>query len=134
MTTMISEVYNAFLKAGAPETEAREAAEALSAENLSTKDGIADSEKKLGDKINDVGKKLDDRINDVEKKLGDRINDLDKKLSREINDVEKRLTGRIGRVEHDVAVLKWMAGVTLAGVLSIVIGVVSIVVKTFFAF
>ena len=116
MTIMISEVYNAFLKAGTPETEARKAAEALSAENLSTKDGVADSEKKLGDKINDVEKKLSREINDVEKKL-----------SREINDVEKRLTGRIGRVEHEVAVMKWMTGVTLAGVISIVI-------KTFFAF
>ena len=127
MTIMISEVYDAFLKAGAPETEAREAAEALSAENLSTKDGIVDSEKKLGDKINDVEKKLGDKINDVEKKLSREINNVEKRLSREINDVEKRLTGRISRVEHDVAVLKWMTGVTLAGVISIVI-------KTFFAF
>ncbi len=40
MTTMISEVYKAFLKAGVPEQDAREAAEALSAENLATKNDI----------------------------------------------------------------------------------------------
>ena len=40
MTTMISEVYKAFLKAGVPEQDAREAAEALSPENLATKNDI----------------------------------------------------------------------------------------------
>ena len=47
MTTMISEVYNAFLKAGVPEQDAREAAEALSAENLATKNDIARLDKKM---------------------------------------------------------------------------------------
>ncbi|MEA3412441.1 MAG: integrase [Pseudomonadota bacterium] len=37
MTTMISEVYEAFRKAGVPDEDARKAAEALSAENLATK-------------------------------------------------------------------------------------------------
>lgn len=40
MTTMISEVYSAFRKAGVPEEDARLAAEALSAENLATKEDI----------------------------------------------------------------------------------------------
>ena len=40
MTTMISEVYRAFVKAGVPEQDAMEAAEALSAENLATKKDI----------------------------------------------------------------------------------------------
>ena len=34
MITMISEVYRAFVKAGVPEQDAMEAAEALAAENL----------------------------------------------------------------------------------------------------
>ena len=42
MTTMISEVYSAFRTAGVPEGEARKAAEALSAENLATKNDMAD--------------------------------------------------------------------------------------------
>ena len=37
MTTMISEVYRAFVKASVTEQDAMEAAEALAAENLATK-------------------------------------------------------------------------------------------------
>ena len=47
MTTMISEVYSAFRKAGVPEDDARLAAEALSAESLATKDDIRKLDKQL---------------------------------------------------------------------------------------
>ncbi len=47
MTTMISEVYSAFRKAGVPEEDARLAAEALSAESLATKDDIRKLDKEL---------------------------------------------------------------------------------------
>ncbi len=40
MATMISEVYRAFIAAGVPEDEARQAAEALSSENLATKHDV----------------------------------------------------------------------------------------------
>ena len=40
MSTMISEVYDAFLSAGVPDDKARAAAEALSSENLATKADI----------------------------------------------------------------------------------------------
>lgn len=40
MTTMIAEVYRAFVKAGVPEQDAMAAAEALAAENLATKKDI----------------------------------------------------------------------------------------------
>lgn len=40
MTTMISEVYEAFRTAGVPDDKAREAAEALSSENLATKTDV----------------------------------------------------------------------------------------------
>ena len=40
MATMISEVYQAFISAGVPQDQARQAAEALSAENLATKADI----------------------------------------------------------------------------------------------
>ena len=71
MTTMISEVYKAFIKAGVPEEDARGAAEAPSAENLATKKDII-------------------------------------------------------RLERNMAVLKWMVGATLAGV-------IAVMVQTFFA-
>ena len=47
MTTIISEVYSAFRTAGVPEEEARKAAEALSTENLATKNDMADVKRKL---------------------------------------------------------------------------------------
>ena len=40
MTTMIAEVYRAFVKAGVPEQDAMAAAEAFAAENLATKKDI----------------------------------------------------------------------------------------------
>lgn len=42
MATMISEVYEAFRAAGAPDDKAREAAEAMSSENLATKADVND--------------------------------------------------------------------------------------------
>lgn len=47
MTTMISEVYSAFRKAGVPEEDARQAAEALSAESLATKSDISGIKQEL---------------------------------------------------------------------------------------
>ncbi len=47
MTTMISEVYSAFRKAGVPEDDARQAAEALSAENSATKADIGEIKREL---------------------------------------------------------------------------------------
>ena len=40
MATMISEVYEAFRSAGVPDERAREAAEALSSENVATKSDV----------------------------------------------------------------------------------------------
>lgn len=47
MATMISEVYSAFRKAGVPESDAKAAAEALSAKNLATKDDMRKIDKEL---------------------------------------------------------------------------------------
>lgn len=47
MATMISEVYTAFRKAGVPEDEARQAAEALSSESVATKSDITRLEKEM---------------------------------------------------------------------------------------
>jgi len=47
MTTRISEVYSAFRKAGVPDDDARQAAEALSAENLATKANIVEIKREL---------------------------------------------------------------------------------------
>ncbi len=47
MTSMISEVYSAFRKAGVPEEEAKQAAEALSAESMATKSDVDDIKRGL---------------------------------------------------------------------------------------
>jgi len=47
MSTMISEVYSAFRKAGVSEDDAKAAAEALSAESLATKDDIKKLDREL---------------------------------------------------------------------------------------
>ncbi len=47
MSTMIVEVYNAFRKAGVPEKEAQDAAEALSNETTATKSDIGQLEKQI---------------------------------------------------------------------------------------
>ena len=104
MTTMISELYEALVDAGASEAKAKQAAEALSAENLSSKDHIAD----------------------VKQELAGDIAGLDQKLSGKITELDQRLSGKITELDKKMAVMQWMLGATLAGV-------VSILVKIFFA-
>ncbi len=62
MTTMITEVYNAFRKAGVPEQDAQAAAEALSSENLATKSDINEIKQNIN--------KLDYKIKPVQWMIG----------------------------------------------------------------
>ena len=111
MTTMISELYEALINAGATEAKAREAAQALSAENFNSKDTIAEVKAELaGD------------IAGLDEKLSGKITELDQRLSGEIAETRKD----IHKLQLDVAVLKWMVGATLTGV-------AAIIVKLFFA-
>ena len=107
MTTMISELYEALINAGASEEKAREAAVALSAENLNSKDTIAE----------------------VKAELAGDIAGLDEKLSGEIAGVKKDLA----TLDKKMAVMQWMLGTTLAGVAAILASIVPILVKLFFA-
>ena len=99
MATMITEVYEAFRKVGIPDPEAKHAAEALSAENVSTKADINGAEKSLMAYINEVEKRLSERI------------------SREITDVK----ASIAKLDRQMAVMKWMMATTIAGILSLMI-------------
>ena len=92
---MISELYEALINAGATEEKAREAAQALSAENLNSKDTIAE----------------------VKAELASDIAGLDQKLSGEIAETRKD----IHKLQLDTAVLKWMMGATLTGVAAIIV-------------
>ena len=120
MATMISEVYQAFLKGGAPEPAAREAAEALSEENLSTKRDVDQAENRLSRKIDGVEKKLTTKIDGVEKEL-----------TVKIEEVEKRLTGEINDIKRSMAVMRWMVGTCMAGIISLMAGMVVLLVRSF---
>ncbi len=140
MATMITEVYEAFRKVGIPNPEAKQAAEALSAENVSTKADINAAEERLrryidkskeelNGRITDLDNKLSERITDLDDKLSDRITALDDKFSREITGVKVS----IAKLDRQMAVMKWMMATTIAGILSLLVGVASIGVKIFFS-
>ena len=99
MTTMISELYEALINAGATEEKAREAAQALSAENLNSKDTIAE----------------------VKAELAGDIAALDEKLSGKITELDQRLSGKITELDKKMAVMQWMMGATLTGVAAIIV-------------
>ena len=142
MATMISEVYQAFLKGGAPEPAAREAAEALSEENLSTKRDVDQAENRLSRKIDGVEKKLTTKIEGVEKELTakiegvreeltTKIDGVEKELTVKIEEVEKRLTGEINDIKRGMAVMRWMVGTCMAGIISLMAGMVVLLVRSF---
>ena len=93
MTTMISELYEALIDAGATEEKAREAAVALACMDAG---GRAASGTKAGTAENLNSK---DTIAELDQRLGGRIAELDKKM----------------------AVLQWMMGATLTGVAAIIV-------------
>ena len=106
MTTMIAELYEALVDAGASEGKAKEAAQVLSTENLATKSDIAELDTKLSE--------------------------LDQRLSGQIVKLDEKLSPKIVKLERDVAVMKWMLGAALAGIAPILVAVVSMVIKIFF--
>ena len=151
MTTMISELYEALINAGATEEKAREAAVALSAEDLHSKDNIAEVkedlasdiaglDEKLSGKITELDQRLSRKITELDQRLSGKITELDQRLSRKITELDQKLSGEIAatrkdihKLQLDVAVLRWMVGATLAGIAAILASVVPILVKLFFA-
>ncbi len=104
MATMITEVYEAFRKVGIPDPEAKHAAEALSAENVSTKADINGAEKRLGERISREVAALDEkfsrRITELDDKLSERIAALDEKFSRRITELDEKLSERIADLDE----------------------------------
>ena len=129
MTTMISELYEALVDAGATEAKAREAAVVLSAEDLNSKDNIAEVKEDLASDIAGLDEKLSGKITELDQRLSGKITELDQKLSGEIAETRKD----IHKLQLEMAVLRWMMGATLAGIAAILASVVPILVKLFFA-
>ena len=127
MTTMISEVYSAFKTAGVPEQEARQAAEALSAENLATRSVLAEdkrdlsghivgAEQRLSDKVDAVDQKLSDKIAAVKQELTDKIAAVEQKLPDKIADGQQQLSAEISEVRRIVSVIRWILGFVIVAV------------------
>ena len=140
MTTMISELYEALINAGATEEKAREAAVVLSAEDLHSKDTIAEVKEDLASDIAGLDEKLSGKITELDQRLSGKITELDQRLSGKITELDQKLSGEIAETRKDIhklqlemAVLRWMVGATLAGIAAILASVVPILVKLFFA-
>ena len=127
MTTMISELYEALINAGATEEKAKEAAQALACMDAG---GRAASGTKAGTAENLNSK---DTIAEVKAELAGDIAGLDQKLSARISALDEKLSGKITALDKKMAVMQWMLGTTLAGVAAILASVVPILVKLFFA-
>lgn len=98
MTTMISEVYSAFRTAGVPEQDARKAAEALSSENLATKNDIIE----VKQEITEVKQNITEVKQDITK--------VDQRLTDNITEVRND----IAQLQREMAVVKWMLGIVIA--------------------
>ena len=110
MTTMIAELYEALVDAGASEGKTKEAAQVLSTENLATKRDITE----------------------LDTKLNGQITELDQRLNGQIVKLDEKLSPKVIKLERDMAVMKWMLGAALAGIAPILVAVVSMVIKMFF--
>lgn len=130
MATMISEVYRAFIKGGVPEKEAREAAEALSAENLSTKSDVAEAAQRLSANIFETEQRLSGEIAALREELTGQIAALREELIGKINAVEKSLRVEIDEIKQNIVVMKWMLGATLTGIFAILAALAPLLFKT----
>ena len=102
MTTMISEVYSAFKTAGVPEQEAKQAAEALSAENLATKDTVAENKHDLSAEIATSRQQLTGQIAEVRQEIAQ----VKQELTSQIAEVRQELTEQIAEVRQEIAQVK----------------------------
>ena len=121
MTTMIAELYEALVDAGASEGKAKEAAQVLSTENLATKSDITE-----------LDTKLSGQTAELDQRLSSQIAKLDQRLSGQIAKLDQKLSPKVVKLERDMAVMKWMLGATMAGIALIFAAVVSIAIKIFF--
>ena len=111
MAIMVSEVYEAFLEAGASKEKAKAAAESIPlAEQLATQQNV--SELKQG--IDDVRTELKQEIGELRTELKQEIGELRTELKQEIAELRTELKQEIGDVKSDIKLLKWMVGVILA--------------------
>ena len=94
---MVAEMYRALVEAGVSDSSAQAAASAIpAAEDLATKQDLAE-----------VKTELEQRITEVKTGLGQKITEVKTELEQRISEVKTGLEQRIAEVKQDVAVLKF---------------------------
>jgi hypothetical protein len=88
MTTLLTEVYDAFVSAGVPEDKARKAAEALSGHER--------------------------RFDKLENTIDLRFANLDRSLGARFASMKNEMDTRFAKSDGEFLLLKWMMGFTLA--------------------
>jgi hypothetical protein len=92
---MISEVYDAFIAAGAPEDKARRAAETFAnTDNRFTR--------------------IDSAVLKLESKLDGAVLKLESKLDGAVLKLESKLDGAVLKLQSELVLVKWMAGFGIA--------------------
>ena len=112
----------AALRTGRRGGRAASGTKAGTAENLNSKDNVAEVKAELAGDIAELDQKLSGKITALDEKLSGKITELDQRLSGEIAGVKKDLA----ELDKKMAVMQWMMGATLTGV-------AAIIVKLFFA-
>ena len=124
MTTMITEVYDALLSAGAEDGKARRAAEVMAGheDRFDRLEHRIDAvETRLNHKIDAVEAKLGQRIDAVEAKLVQRIDAAEAKLDKRIDGVEAKLEVSVSGLAGRLNLLQWQVGLLIGGVVTILI-------------
>src|SRR4051794_33199323 len=99
---MISEVYDAFIAAGAPEDKARKAAETL-----------ANTDNRFS-RLDGPVLKLESKLDGAVLKLDSKLDGAVLKLDGAVLKLESKLDGAVLKLESELALVKWMGGFGIA--------------------
>jgi len=105
MATMISEVYDALIDAGAGQEKARKAAEAVAA--YDGRMGKVEQDQTSG------FARLEQRFSQMEQRFERRFSQMEQRFSQ----VDQRFT----KLEAELTVMKWMGGLILAGTVTLLL-------------
>ena len=108
MSTMISEVYEAFIKSGCPDNLAKEAAIALSKETKLDKQEIKEN---FSDDLQEIKENFSDDLQEIKF----RIEKVEKDIQKVEKDIQK-LDKELAILRKDLSMIKWMLGIIILAV------------------
>ncbi len=103
---MISEVYDAFISAGAPEDKARKAAETLA--------NYDDRFTRIDSAVLKLDSKLDGAVLKLDSKLDSAVLRLDSKIDGAVLKLDSKIDGAVLKLESELVLVKWMVGFGIA--------------------